>query len=1141
MRFKIIQLIFTAFIVFTFLPREGNGQGVLNKRISVSFNNAELRKVLESVEKQAGIRFIYSPNTIDDSKKVTLHNDSITLKAFFEALLNNSGIAYKIISDNKFLLFIAKDKKGNLADGVLPETNPFFVSGTIKDSSSKPLNGVTIKVKNRNTTAISDRDGHYTIKVDDGNAILLFSHIGYATKEMGVGVSTSIDVSLFEVSSNLNEVVVIGYGTVKRKDLTGSVSKVDISDLQKAPVRSFDEALAGRVAGVQVSSADGQPGAAVNIVIRGNNSLTQDNSPLYVIDGFPIENPNNNIIDPAEIESIEILKDASATAIYGARGANGVIIITTKKGKSGRPVISFETYYGSQGKLREIPVMDGYNFVKYQLELDSSVATSTYMTNGETHLDPDIFKTMPYINWQDHVFRTGSMADAHLAVTGGNAKTKYSISGSAFGQNGIIINSGYKRYQGRVVIDQVVNARLKVGVNVNYSNLAQSGVPPSTTNNSMSEGLMYSVLGARPVPVGLLTELFDPAGDNSNDYRINPIMSSNNQVNTNTTNAVVANAYADYSITSELKLRVTLGTTRNRLVTDIFNDTFTITGNPHSPLGGNGINGSIKYNVNNSWVNENILSYVKKINESNQLNLVGGCTFQGDDVQTYGIAADQLPFSVTGVNGLGKGTPVFVMPADAPWTLASFLARANYTFRSKYLFTASFRADGSSKFAPDKRWGYFPSGAFAWRIGSEKFAKQLKWLSDAKLRTSYGVTGNNRIPPFQYDAAIFQMIGNDYPFDNTPTNGSAETSLNNPNLKWETTSQADVGLDVTILNQRIDITTDYYQKNTSNLLLNANIRPSSGFTTEYKNIGDVKNEGFEFTINTTNVQTKNFSWRTSFNISFNKSKVVALTQGQESMLTGISWDNGYSGTPLYMAKVGQPIAQMVGYVWDGVYQLKDFNEVGGKYVLKSNIPYYGGSSIAIQPGDIKYRDINGDGTVDNNDVTVIGRPYPKHVGGFTNNLRYKNFDLNFFFQWSYGNNIANLNRLVFDGNQPVRVNLNQYASYENRWSMTNQNSNIYIAGGGGPAAIYSSRIIEDGSYLRLKTVAIGYNVPFDKLKRVGIRTLRIYASGQNLITWTRYSGYDPEVSNYQTALTPGADYSPYPRARTLTIGANVTF
>ena len=510
----------------------------------------------------------------------------------------------------------------------------------------------------------------------------------------------------------------------------------------------------------------------------------------------------------------------------------------------------------------------------------------------------------------------------------------------------------------------------------------------------------------------------------------------------------------------------------------------------------------------------------------------------------YGFSVNNIPLSVEslGLGSLSSGTPVSVS-STAPqiWELASFLARVNYTLDAKYLFTASFRTDGSSKFVGNNRWGYFPSGAFAWRIGSEKFVKQLNWLSDAKLRTSYGVTGNNRVGDFSYAYTIAEPANAAYPFNNGISIGAVPSTLGNANLRWETTSQSDIGLDASFFDNRIEITTDYYKKNTNNLLLNAQLRPSIGYNSDYKNVGDIQNQGFEFSINTINIQTTTFRWTTSFNISFNRSKVMSLTDNQETLPSRVAYSGASNATPLYMAKVGQPMAQIIGFIWDGVYQLKDFNQVGGKYVLKSNVPNNGNPSSTIQPGDIKYKDISGDGIVDNNDITVIGEPYPKHTGGFTNNLKYKNFDVSIFFQWSYGNDIVNLNRLMFDGNQSSIANLNQFASYINRWSMTNQNTNIYRTGGGGPQGIYSSRVVENGSYLRLKTVAIGYNLLPAKLRGTGIRSLRVYVSGQNLITWTKYSGYDPEVSNYQTSLTPGADYSPYPRARTLTLGASVTF
>ncbi len=1152
MNYRIIRLLIIASISLFLLPRETNAQNVLDRKVNVSVNDTELRKVLELVQKQTGVHFVYSPNTIDDSKKVSFHLTNKTLKNFFSELLATYGISNKSLSDNKILLFIEQVKKQILSDVAPPPTEKKEVSftaitGTIKDSIGNPVEGVTVSDKNSKATAVSDRKGVYTIKIPDNNTILRFKHVGYATIEKKVDASSVVNISMLEVAGNLNEVVVIGYGTVKKKDLTGSVSKVNLSDLEKAPVKSFDEALAGRVAGVQVSSVDGQPGASVSISIRGNNSLTQDNSPLYIIDGFPMENPNNNILNPAEIESMEVLKDASATAIYGARGANGVIIITTKKGKIGAPTLTFDTYYGVQQDTRKMDLMDPYNFIKYQYELDSNRTKTTFFSNGR---NLESYRNAKGVDWQGLLFRTAPMTDCNLSLTGGTVNTKYVISGSILNQQGTITNSDYKRYQGRVVLDQTINNKIKVGINANYSNLIQNGGSTTTTTayNGVTRGLMYSVWGFRPISADstndkLVSSLFDTSfyANLTNDYRGNPIINLNNILNRKTTNAIVANMYLDYLLSPGLRLRITGGISRTQLRSDAFYSLNTVQGNPSSPVGANGPNGSVSYANTNTWVNENTLTYVKQINKDNQINILGGATFQGAKFDSYGYSAIQVPNDQLGISDLGEGIPQSVASNNTSNALASFLSRINYTLFTKYLFTVSIRADGSSKFAANNRWSYFPSAAFAWKISSENFTKRFTWLSDAKLRTSYGVTGNNRVGDFAYQYTISSPISATYQFNNSPNRGAIPNALGNPNLKWETTIQADIGLDVSIFNQRIDITMDYYNKDTKNLLLNAPLPASMGFSSDYKNIGQVRNSGFEFSINTVNIKTSNFSWLSSFNITFNRSKVIALTQNQETLLSSIGLDaTGYSA-PLYMARIGQPIAQIIGYKWDGVYQFVDFNQVGSKNILKENVPNNGNLRSSIRPGDIKYRDINRDGVVDANDVTIIGNPYPKHIGGLTNSFKYKSFDINFFFQWSYGNDVVNLNKLIFEGNQSAILNLNQFASYENRWTKDNTNTTEYRTGGGGPKGTYSSRIIEDGSYIRLKTVQFGYNLPTNNLKKAGIKSMRVYISGQNLYTWTKYSGMDPEVSSYQSTLTPGADYSSYPRARTTTIGVNINF
>lgn len=1048
------------------------------------------------------------------------------------------------------------------------------VQGKVVSSDKKPLPGVTVMVKGTQTYTQTNTDGSFSVKVPNNKAVLVFNFIGYEIREIPVTALPN-PVILGDNANVLNDVVVVGYGTQKRKDVTGSVAKAPIADMLKAPVPSFDQALAGRIAGVQVTASDGQPGSSINIVIRGANSVSQSNSPLYVIDGFPIENPNNNTINPDDIESIDVLKDASATAIYGARGANGVIIITTKKGKSGDPVVTYNGYYGSQTVAHKVPVMSPSDFIKYQIELNPSTTPPTpggiippslfYLSGGTTmNYYQD---TAQFIDYQSLIFRRAPMYNNSISVSGGNAQTKYMFSGNIFDQQGVIINSGYKRYQGRFVLDQAVNKKLKVGINVNYSYLTQSGTIVSNSTNSATTNVMYSVWGFRPVnpsaaslaanggTSNVITDesLTDPTVSSTNDYRFNPVKNLNNVVNNNITKDLMANAYLDYTIVPNLTLRITGGINSRLLINQQFYNSQTTAGS--GIVNTQGVNGSITNNDFSSWLNENYLTYNKSFKKGHTLNVMAGMTEQQVNTSSYGFSAINVPNEALGINALSQGTPLSNISTSSFNTSVSFLGRVNYTYKSKYLFTASYRADGSSKFSSANHWAYFPSAAFGWKFMQEKFMSRFQnIITDGKLRLSYGKTGNNKVSDFAYLPVYSQTPGNlgftqnnytginVYTFNNNLIAGAVPTTIGNRNLKWETTSQVNFGLDLGLLKGIINLSVDYYRKKTSNLLLNAAVPSSSGYTFVYKNIGSVQNEGFEFVINTNNIRTKRFSWTTSFNISFNKSKVLELSQGQDALTSSVSWDNGWTSTPAYIAKVGQPLGLMYGFVCDGVYHYSDFDRTtSGGYILKNGIVGNGNASRAnIQPGDIKYRDINGDGVIDANDYTIIGHSLPIHIGGFTNNFTYKNFDLNIFFQWSYGNDIQNANNMVFNGNFLSKTNLNQFASYANRWTPNNANSNIVRAGGfiGGG---YSSYTVEDGSYLRLKTVSLGYNFPASILKYLKISKIRAYTSMQNVLTWTKYTGQDPEVNTYGSVLTGGFDYSSYPKARTITFGLNVTF
>ncbi len=1031
------------------------------------------------------------------------------------------------------------------------------ITGKITDTRGEPVEGATVEVLRKNISVVTNADGIYNIPLKDSGAVMLsVSFVGYLTKDVRVAANATVmNIKLEDDVKGLNDVVVIGYGTARRKDLTGSVGVAKVAEMQKAPVASFEDALAGRVAGVQVSTVDGQPGTGSIVTIRGGNSITQSNSPLYVIDGFPIENPDNNIINPDEIESMEVLKDASATAIYGARGANGVIIITTKKGKIGTPVVTYNTWYGLQHYIKKQDVMSAYEYVKYQLELNSSQATPVYLGNGKTL---DSYKNVQGVNWQDQVFRTAPMQNHSLSVSGGSDKTRYSISGSLMNQDGILINGGFRRYQGRMVLDQTVNTKLKVGINANYtSNRTNGQIATNGGDNAITASayLFYSAWGYRPVTgdslmdLSIVDDAFDPGISSTVDLRVNPVVSAKNAYNYFYNNALWVNAYAEYKFLKNFTLRINGGIIKNDGRREVFNNSKTAAGNPLTTYGAtNGVNGSVNNTLLNTWLNENTVSYNRRFNKNHTLNAVAGFTMQKTTNSANGFTANQVPNESLGISGLDEGTPIMIVSSSSLSTLASFLGRVNYTFRSRYLFTASFRADGSSKFADGNKWGYFPSGSVAWRMSEENFIKKISAISDAKLRVSYGVTGNNRVSDFAYLSVLRQSgftngsanSTSGYYFNNSYIPGSVPTEVGNRDLRWERTAQADVGLDVSLFKNRISVSADYYNKKTSDLLLNASLPSSTGYLTGYKNVGKVSNSGFELTLNTVNIDKKNFSWNTSFNIAFNRNKILELNYDQPSLSTRVTWNDNFNNSLPYLAKPGMPVALFYGFLFDGIYQYSDFNQQpNGTYVLKDNVPNNGMDRSVIQPGYIKYKDINGDGQVDANDQTVIGNPQPVYIGGFSNNFTYKNFDLNVFFQWSYGNDILNANRIVFEGAEG-RIALNMFKSMENRWTPQNQSNLLPKAGGYGPN-VYSNRNIEDGSYLRLKTVALGYSLPAQVLKRIKIKNIRLYTSAQNLITWTKYSGIDPEVSVRNSALTPGFDWSAYPKARTITVGLNVTF
>jgi TonB-linked SusC/RagA family outer membrane protein len=1024
------------------------------------------------------------------------------------------------------------------------------VKGKITDKSGVPIIAVTVyetsKTSNGTTT---DNDGNWTLKVNPKSTIS-FSCLGYKDVTENVAGRSVINITMQDdnVALDAAQVVSVGYGSVAKRDLTGSVSSVSMDNVMKAPVTNFDQALTGRVAGVVVTTKDGSLGAEANIVIRGNNSLTQSSAPLYIIDGFPSESSMATSLGSADIETIDILKDASATAIYGARGANGVIVITTKKGIEGKPKVSFTSSWTMNETTGKVDLMNAYDFVALQTDLLTAQNRSNSYLEGYTL---DDYKTATTTDWQDRIYRTALMQNYSVALSGGSksAGNNYNISFSTLDQDGIIVCSNFQRYQGKVNFSQKINNKLRFDLLANYSKSVTNGTNPTSAQQSSSASgwLMYSVWGYRPVrPLSQTGEdWFDDVTDSdiasANDYRFNPAKTVRNEYRKTVVDYLTANAALTYDFTPDLKLKVTGGYTLNKRRQEGFNGTQTYTGYPGSPSG-KGINGYIYWTEQGSWLNEYILTWTKTLNRVHHIQATGIYSMQGQNADFYGTSAIHLTTEALGLKGIHTGDYQTVTPYEYDWRLMSGAFRINYNYKYKYYLTASFRADGSSKFPSGNRIGYFPSGSFAWNFNREDWLKSVKWLSNGKIRTSWGLTGNNRTStPYDYYSQITTTPGDqnsyDYVFDGSTVSGYYPSNMANDKLKWETTEQIDLGLDLAFFDDRIKFTGDLYRKNTRDLLLQATIPASSGYTSSMLNIGSMRNTGLELTLETVNVKSRDFEWDMAFNISFNRNKVTALTDNQYSLFSPVTWDINFNSQYPYITQVGKPSGMMFGYLYEGTYKAEDFNSAG---ILNDGVAYMSSvGKAATVAGDPKYKDINEDGVIDDNDRTIIGCGQPLHTGGLNNTLYYKGFDLNFFLQWSYGNDVLNANRIIFENG--TKLNLNQFTSYNNRFNaQTNPNSDIPRVNANG-MYVYSSRVVEDGSFLRLKNITLGYTLPARMLKRFKMDTFRIYLSAENLWTLTNYSGPDPEVSTRNSVLTPGFDWSAYPRAFGLTGGVSFTF
>ncbi|MES2004918.1 MAG: TonB-dependent receptor [Bacteroidota bacterium] len=1061
---------------------------------------------------------------------------------------------------------------------VTAQDKKFEVKGKVTSADNQPLEGVSITVKGSTQSAtVSDKNGQYRILVDNNKATLSFSSVGYATRTEALNGRNTVNISLATETKESEEVVVIGYQTIKRKNLLASVSSVSAKELKDIPVNSAAEALNGRLAGVTATTAEGSPDADVRVRIRGGMSITGDNSPLYIVDGVQVEN-GLSALSPQNIQTIDVLKDAAATAIYGARGANGVIVITTKSGKPGRLTVSYNGFVGVKNLAKKLGVLSPYDFVVYQSErsrgssTDSTNFTKNFGTTWDTLAN---YKNAAPVDWQEEVLgQTGITQTHNLSAMGGNQRLTYNFGYTYNDDKAIVLNSNYKRHLLNAKVDYRITDNLKLAVTSRYTRTDVLGAGTSsdqgTAYNRLRNAVRYRPFLSPNQTLEDLDLLADPSAGNGL-ILVNPILLARQEYRKKSTDVYNFTAAATYTIVKNLTLKSTFGYDYNNLIDRQFSDSLT----PYSV-----ISGSRKPIVQldtvtrNTITNSNVLTYsVNKYKGKHDFDFLIG-------EETYDLRTESH-------TQLLKNYPTFTSPSDAfdklglaipftgypkfsktRYTNLSFFSRINYDYLGKYYFSFNVRADGASKFAPGKQWGYFPAGSLAWRVKNEKFMDKVKFISDLKFRASIGSVGNNRINDYLFLTTFRNDGANYYGVNNQAITAYYSSGLVNPALQWESNISRNYGMDIGFLHDRINLSIDLYNNSAKNLLLNVPIASTYGYSSQLQNIGKTSNKGLEIQLNALVIKKADFSWSSNFNMSFNKNKVEALGQNQSLFYPAASW--GVSGQPTdYIIRIGDPVGAMWGLVNDGFYKVADFdyNAATSVYTLKAGVVNNSGIIGTVQPGSVKFKDLNGDGVIDlDKDRQVIGNPTPKFTGGWNNQFTYKNWDMSVFLNFSYGNDIYNANKIEFTNG--YTSNSNMLDIMANRWKVVtatgqtaqwingsnqavgippdqlaalNANATIWQPIKSAGAFYPSSWAIEDGSFLRINNVTIGYSVPVKTLSKMKISRLRFYFTANNLAVFTSYTGYDPEVSVRNSPLTPGLDYSAYPKSRSFIFGVNATF
>jgi TonB-linked SusC/RagA family outer membrane protein len=1051
------------------------------------------------------------------------------------------------------------------------------ITGVVRDAMGE-VAGASVTVKgNTAIGTMTDLDGKFKLSVPASAKELEVSFVGYDKQSVNIAGKSSVSVTMHESSTQLDEVVAIGYAKVKRKELTGSSVSVGSKELALSPVTNAAQALTGKAAGVNIIQQSGAPGADINITVRGGTSITQGTEPLYIVDGFQMEKGLQNV-DINDIESIDVMKDASATAIYGARGSNGVILITTKSGKAGKTEVSYNGFVSFDRLGKKLDLLNTEQYVLYQYEFQvlrgsddnfagifgGSVNDADFYSNAYQRIH-DNYSTREGIDWQDEVFgKTGVTQNHNVNISGGTDKLRYLVSYNYTGEDGIMAKHGYERNGVRAKINHQLwkNVRFDFSTNLQTTTVDGGGSLGGTLKQTILQPVTGGVKWSNETLLGSdLVDTFSELYGGDNYDANNPILNNLAIDNTKRTRSASVNAGIEIDIIKGLTWRTAGSYMWQQVRTDYWDNGSTKTASTYqSPYGYGKRNNSEKF----SWQITNTLNYNFKLAEKNNFNVLLGQETWYTESMALNNEYRRFSDGNFALNDVSMGTPTSWDSDKSKTDLVSVFGRLSYNYGERYLFNGTLRGDGSSKFARGNKWGCFPSASAAWRISEEAFMKDQTVVSNLKLRVGYGTSGNNNIDN--------NMYATDYGSGHYGYNGTdyitliPGTTLGNKNLKWEKTESTNIGADVSVLNSRLNLSVDWYNNKSSNLLIKNQIPTSTGYSYQYQNIGSIRNRGWEIVLNAVPVRTRNFVWSSDFNIAFNRSKVLEIYgEGENDYFI-----QAYESRMGFKVEKGKPLGQFYGLVYDGLYTTDDFVQTeDGKYKLKDGVASLKGFNRAnVKPGDVKYKAIAGD-TDDNgnpvwstNDRTVIGHGQPKAVGGWNNTFNYKGFDLTVFMNFVLGNDVFNMSTQRFIG--PYLANQNTLSKMANRFTLIdpvtgketkdlarlaelnpNQNSRdlMWNISSNNKTAIsdHSSYYIEDGSYLRLSTITLGYSVPKQLLKKAHISSLRVYGTLNNIHTFTNYTGYDPEVSATTSAITPGIDNSSYPRSKSWVVGLNLSF